>query len=225
MITAIALSFAIVFVAELGDKSQLMALSFSMRYSWRQVLAGITVAAAIVHALSTVIGQAVGSAFPMTAVAIVSGLAFIGFGLWTLRGTEDAAGAIAAKTGFATVAMTFLLAELGDKTMLATFTLATHGNGVGVWLGSTVGMVAADALAVAIGLTLGRRIPQRTMTVASAGIFVLIGAFAAMNAASGSILLAGAVALTASGVVVAVGRRAPRVHIPAVAPDRIPVAA
>jgi hypothetical protein len=109
--------------------------------------------------------------------------------------------------------------------MLATFTLATHGHGVGVWLGSTVGMVAADALAVAIGLTLGRRIPQRTMTVASAGIFVLMGAFAAMSAASGSILLAAVVALTASGLVVAVGRRTPRVAIPAVAPDRIPVAA
>lgn len=218
MFAAIVLSFGVVFLAELGDKSQLMALSFSMKYSWRQVLAGIAVAAAFVHAVSSIAGQTIGSALPTTAVAIVSGLAFIGFGLWTLRGHSDSATAVAARTGFIAVAMTFLVAELGDKTMLATFTLATNGNGVGVWLGSTAGMVAADALAVGIGLSLGRRIPQRTMTIASAGIFVLIGTFAALQAISGNVALAGLTAVAFSGIVIAAARRTSRVAIPSVAP-------
>jgi putative Ca2+/H+ antiporter (TMEM165/GDT1 family) len=78
-----------------------------------------------------------------------------------------------------TLALSFgvvFLAELGDKTMLATVTLATTEEPVGTWLGSTAGMVAADAIAVVVGAVLGTRLPDRAIKVFAAGAFVLFGA-------------------------------------------------
>lgn len=86
MFTALLVSFVVIFAAELGDKSQLMALAFATRYPPLTVLTGITAATAIVHAISVVVGQAVGSALPTRAISLVAAVAFFGFGLWTLRG-------------------------------------------------------------------------------------------------------------------------------------------
>ena len=65
----------------------------------------------------------------------------------------------------------FFLAELGDKTMLATITLATRGGAFGIWLGSTLGMVAADALAILVGRQLGARLPERAIRIGAAITF------------------------------------------------------
>jgi putative Ca2+/H+ antiporter (TMEM165/GDT1 family) len=72
-------------------------------------------------------------------------------------------------------AVAFFLAELGDKTMLATITLATTEGLVGTWLGSTLGMVAADALAIVVGAQLGRRLQERTVKIFAAASFVVFG--------------------------------------------------
>ena len=74
-----------------------------------------------------------------------------------------------------TVAIAFFLAELGDKTMLATVTLATDHGWFAVWLGSTIGMVAADALAIVVGQQLGARLPERTVKIGAAITFVVFG--------------------------------------------------
>ena len=96
---------------------------------------------------------------------VVAGLAFFGFAAWTLtrrharrgrRGRCRAHGPLAVVT----IGTAFFLAELGDKTMLATITLATTEEPIGTWLGSTAGMVAADAIAIAIGAFLGTRLPR-----------------------------------------------------------------
>jgi putative Ca2+/H+ antiporter (TMEM165/GDT1 family) len=73
------------------------------------------------------------------------------------------------------VGTAFFLAELGDKTMLATITLATTQEPIGTWLGSTAGMVAADAIAIAIGALLGTRLPERAIKLLAAGAFVVFG--------------------------------------------------
>jgi putative Ca2+/H+ antiporter (TMEM165/GDT1 family) len=172
-------SATLIAVAEMGDKSQLAALAFASRYSAKLTLAGITAATLLVHLFSVVVGELMGLALPTSWIRLAAGLAFIVFGLWTLRGDsyEDEDRPRMAGLGpFFTVALTFFLAELGDKTMLATVTLGSQLNAFfGVWLGSTLGMVAADAVAIVVGRVLGRRLPELAIRVGAALIFFGFG--------------------------------------------------
>lgn len=179
---AFLLSTAVIFVAELGDKSQLMAMTFASRYRVRDVLIGITAATAIVHLASVGIGYWVGDAFADSQgwISIVAGVAFFGFAAWTLRGdelTEDEAAKARNSAGVAILAVgvAFFLAELGDKTMLATITLATQHGWFGTWVGSTLGMVAADALAIIVGAMLGKKLPENVIKYGAAALFALFG--------------------------------------------------
>ena len=182
MLAALLLSFAVIFVAEMGDKSQLMAMMFALRYKWWVVLAAITAATTIVHVLSVAIGHYLGAALPTHLLGIIAGVMFVIFGLWTLRGDKltdaDASRAEkAAAPAFFVVTSAFLLAELGDKTMLATITLAADNDWVGVWIGSTVGMVVADGLAIIVGAVAGKHLPERLIQISAAGLFLLFGAY------------------------------------------------
>lgn len=179
---ALWISTAVIFVAELGDKSQLMAMAFATRYKARDVLVGLTIATAVVHLASVGIGAAIGEAFAsyQGTINILAGAAFLGFAAWTLRGdelTDEEADRARNSTGAAVLAVgvAFFLAELGDKTMLATITLATHEGWLGTWIGSTVGMVAADALAIVVGALLGRRLPERAVRWFATTAFVVFG--------------------------------------------------
>jgi putative Ca2+/H+ antiporter (TMEM165/GDT1 family) len=178
--SAFFLSFGVIFLAELGDKSQLMAMAFATRYRPLTVLAAVTVATLIVHAGSVLLGAAVALALPTQAIQVAAGVAFLVFAAWTIRGDElgEAEQGRAKRTGrwaMVTIGTAFFLAELGDKTMLATITLATTEEPIGTWLGSTAGMVAADAIAIAIGALMGARLPERAIKVFAAGAFVLFG--------------------------------------------------
>ncbi|WP_433533549.1 TMEM165/GDT1 family protein [Micromonospora sp. CA-263727] len=179
-LVALAVSFGVIFVAELGDKSQLMALAFATRYRTVPILIGITVATAVVHLVSVAIGHGLGATLPTGWISLLAGLAFIGFGLWTLRGDtlteeEKSKAAKGGKSAVLAVGVAFFLAELGDKTMLATITLATQYGWFGTWIGSTVGMVAADALAIIVGRLLGRKLPERTIKYGAAALFTISG--------------------------------------------------
>ncbi|GAB2650382.1 TMEM165/GDT1 family protein [Nocardia goodfellowii] len=181
MIATILLSIGIVFLAELGDKSQLMALTFALRYRWWVVLAGIATATALVHIISVAVGHFLGAALPTTAIALVAALMFLGVGLWTLREnlTEDDGDEPkpprSSKAPYFVVLSAFLLAELGDRTMFATAALATDNNWFAVWLGSTLGMVAADALAIVVGIVVGKHLPERAIGIAAGLLFLYFG--------------------------------------------------
>lgn len=179
---AFLLSTAVIFVAELGDKSQLMAMTFATRYKIRDVIIGITVATAIVHLASVGIGAWIGDSFADSQhiISIVAGVAFLAFAAWTWRGdelTEDEADKARLSQGAAILAVgvAFFLAELGDKTMLATITLATQEGWLGTWIGSTLGMVAADALAIVAGAVLGRHLPEQVIKIGATLAFVVFG--------------------------------------------------
>ena len=180
MWSAFLLSFGIIFVAELGDKSQLMAMAFAARYKALPVLLGISIATAVTHALSVGLGSVVGDQMPTASISIVAGVAFLGFAGWTLRGdtlSDDEAQAAQKNTRNAVVAasVAFFLAELGDKTMLATITLATDHDAFGTWVGSTLGMVSADALAILVGYHLGSRLPEKTIRYGASVLFLIFG--------------------------------------------------
>jgi Ca2+/H+ antiporter, TMEM165/GDT1 family len=178
---ALGVSFGAIFVAEMGDKSQLMALTFATRFRAVSILIGITIATAAVHAVSVGIGAILQVSLPTRAINIAAGVLFIGFGVWTLRGDtlteadEQRAVQASDRSAVATASTAFFLAELGDKTMLATITLATTYAPLGVWVGSTTGMVAADALAILVGRVLGTRLPERAVRIGAAVLFFLFG--------------------------------------------------
>jgi putative Ca2+/H+ antiporter (TMEM165/GDT1 family) len=179
-LVATAVSFAVIFVAELGDKSQLMALTFATRFKPWPVLIGITAATAVVHLVSVAVGYGLGATLPTGWIALIAGIAFLAFGAWTLRGdrlTDEEKSKAERSTGSAILAVggAFFLAELGDKTMLATITLATQYGWFGTWIGSTVGMVAADALAILVGRLLGRHLPEKVIKYGAAALFAIFG--------------------------------------------------
>ncbi len=178
--SAFLISFGVIFVAELGDKSQLMAMTLATRFRPLPILLGITIATAVVHAVSVGIGAAAGLALPTDWITLIAGLAFLSFAAWTVRGDEltsqdQASVSRSGRSAIVTATVVFFLAELGDKTMLATIALATREGLFGTWLGSTAGMVAADALAIAAGALLGKNLPERAIRFGAAAIFVIFG--------------------------------------------------
>ena len=188
--SAIPLVAGLVFVAEIGDKSQLVALSFATRYRRRVVLAGLLLAAAVMHGLAVTVGAAVAAVVPARAVAVAAGALFVAFGLLALRSDEDEdEDAVAAtgsgRSGVATVAGAFLAAEFGDKTMLASTTLAATHGALATWVGATIGMFGASALAVAVGGHLAARLRPRSIRLAAAGAFLAVGAVVLVDAIRG----------------------------------------
>ena len=180
-------SFGVIFVAELGDKSQLMALTFATRFRVWPVLLGITIATGVVHLVSVGIGFGLGAALPTGWINLVAALAFVAFGFWTLHGDtltdeERQKADRAVKSVVIAVGSAFFLAELGDKTMLATITLATDHGWFGTWVGSTLGMVAADALAIVVGRALGKRLPEKVIAYGAATLFFVFGIALAIEA-------------------------------------------
>ena len=172
-------TFGLVFLAELGDKSMLLAIAFAARYRPWPVIAGIAIAAVVMMGLSTLIGAALGAALPERAIAIGGGLLFLGFGIWTLRDDDDEDEDAELRSGSVLLGVTlaFLVAEFGDKTMIATTTLAGTQSPVPTWIGASLGMTAASGLAVVVATLLGARLPDRLVRIIAALAFFAFGAF------------------------------------------------
>ena len=189
--TAFISAFILVTIAEMADKTQLLTLSLACRYPARKVLAGVAVAIAILNLLAVVIGAVAGRFIPVTAVKIGAGLIFLAFGAWSLLGkdkTEEEDCEVRSNR-FVMLAVTgaFLIAEMGDKTQLATLSLGARFQGglvgpVAVWLGATVGMILANSLAVVVGYTAGRRVPEKLMKRISGVLFIGFGIWTLIDA-------------------------------------------
>ncbi|HWH24955.1 MAG TPA: TMEM165/GDT1 family protein [Candidatus Limnocylindria bacterium] len=180
-VDAFAVAFGVVIVAELGDKSQLLTLSFAARYPAWLVLAGVTIAALLMLGLAVLAGSMFALVLPIAVVQVAAGIAFLAFGIWTLRGDDDEQLAGAAQVrgvarALLTVAGAFLIAEFGDKTMLATLTLAATADPLGTWLGAGAGMVGANVAAIVVGALLGARLPRRPIRILAALAFLVVGA-------------------------------------------------
>jgi putative Ca2+/H+ antiporter (TMEM165/GDT1 family) len=154
MLYALAVSTILITLAELGDKTQLLALALAARFNWLKVLAGIFIGTLMVHFISTIAGQLIGGLIPAFWLGIVTGVLFVGFGIWTLRGDEEDDGSSTTASRFGpvvTTAIAFFLAELGDKTQIMTMTIAADPAAVLRTFGS-FGPAVSSALA-SVGLT------------------------------------------------------------------------
>jgi Ca2+/H+ antiporter, TMEM165/GDT1 family len=229
MLTATLLSLGVVFLAELGDRSQLITMTYALRYRWWVVLTGVTIAAFTVHGVSVTIGHFLGTALPARPIAFASAIAFLVFAVWAWR--EGGAGDQTVTTGkeprFAllTVISSFALAEASDKTSLATVTLASEHDWTGVWIGSTLGMVLADALAIGVGILLHKRLPEKLMHILASLLFLMFGLWmlfdSALGLPSAAIAVTVAVVLAAATVAAAqtLRRRRKEVSIAGKSPD------
>lgn len=174
-----ALAFGLIFLAELGDKTQLVVLMMATRFRALVVLAAVLTATLLINGFSVVVGGAAGRLLPAALVKVLAGLAFIAFGLWTLKGEREEDEAVPRprrfRSPFLIISLTFFLAEFGDKTMLSTAALAATQTPLPVWLGATVAMGVASAVAVVVGNILGKKLPERPLQLGAAVIFLLFG--------------------------------------------------
>ncbi|AGB26377.1 putative membrane protein [Mycobacterium sp. JS623] len=207
MLTAALVSLSVVFVAELGDKSQLMTMTYALRHRWWVVLSGVGIASFMVHGLSVTIGHFLGLSLPDRPIAFAAAIAFLLFAVWTWRegrkGGDSSEIKIAApRHVLLAVVSSFVLAELGDKTMLATVALASDHNWAGVWIGATAGMVFADGVAIAVGAVLHKRLPERFLHGLASVLFALFGIWILLDTAIGlrsiALPVTGAVAAAAA---------------------------
>jgi Ca2+/H+ antiporter, TMEM165/GDT1 family len=186
-------ALGLVFLAELGDKTQLVALGLGARHRLGPVLVGMALAYATANLVSVAIGGVLGATLPTRAIGIVGGLLFLGFAVWTLRGADDDHGFPGAEADevadgsvsggqtqgglrvVASAGVAVFVAELGDKTMLATATLASQGNPVFVWIGATIGIILSGAVGVLVGRFLGARLPEKATRIGAAVLFAAFG--------------------------------------------------
>lgn len=176
-------SLVLMFLAELGDKTQLIALAFATRYRMSAVLAGAIAGTLAVTAFSVGIGASIGQFLPEHWLKIGTGLLLIIFAVIIARGSsdeDDVADDTAGKARFGgavAVAVTFFLAEIGDKSMVATIGLAAQSRSwVLVWAGASGGMILANLIGITVGRMAGKRLPEKTIRWVAAALFLVAGA-------------------------------------------------
>ena len=177
---AFILSIGVVALAEIGDKTQLLALLLAARFRKPlPIIAGIVCATLINHGLAGFFGAWVTSVVSPQLMRWVLGLSFLGMAAWTMipDRIEDEEARVAQQLGvFGATLVSFFLAEMGDKTQIATVALAAH-YAAPLWViaGTTLGMLVADVPAVLVGERFAGRISMRLVHSVAAGIFALMG--------------------------------------------------
>jgi putative Ca2+/H+ antiporter (TMEM165/GDT1 family) len=180
MIQAFLASIAVVALAEIGDKTMLLAivLAAKLRKPW-QIIAGILAATMVNHALAALIGSQVAGLVDAPWFRITVAVGFITMGLWTLVPDKlDDEGFKQRGSAFLTTLVAFFLVEMGDKTQVATIALGAQYHSVlAVAAGTTIGMMIANVPAVFLGEELVKRVSLKATRIAAASLFVLLGAW------------------------------------------------
>jgi len=173
-------STGVVALAEIGDKTQLLAFILAARFKKPlPIILGILVATLVNHGLAGALGAWITTSVSPEILRWVLGLSFIGMAVWTMipDKIEEEETRVATRFGiFGATLITFFLAEMGDKTQMATVALAAHyGAPLMVVIGTTLGMLIADVPAVFVGDKLAQKIPMRLVHSIAAAIFALLG--------------------------------------------------
>ena len=174
------ISTGVVALAEMGDKTQLLAFILAARFKKPvPIILGILAATLVNHGLAGALGAWITSVVSAETMRWVLGLSFIGMAVWTLipDKIEEEETQVAQKLGvFGATLVTFFLAEMGDKTQIATVALAAHyGAQLMVVIGTTLGMLIADVPAVFVGNKFAAKIPMKLVHTIAAAIFAVMG--------------------------------------------------
>lgn len=186
---ALFVSTGVVALAEIGDKTQLLAFILAARFKKPlPIILGILVATVINHGMAGALGAWITATVNPGTMRWVLGISFIGMAIWTLipDKIEDEETHIAKRFGvFGATAITFFLAEMGDKTQIATIAMAAHyPTPILVVIGTTLGMLIADVPAVFVGDKLASKIPMRLVHSIAAAIFAFLGIATLLGAGS-----------------------------------------
>lgn len=172
-------AFLLIFVAEMGDKSQLLALAFATKYPLRTVLAGVSLGIALNHGVAILIAVFISQHVPLEALQIVSAFVFLAFGLkslWLDFEEEEEEEKFKEFGPVLTVAATFFLGEFGDKTQITAMTLAANSpKPFFIFLSTVSAMILVSLLGIFVGKVLGKKIPEVTMQLIAAGLFLFFG--------------------------------------------------
>jgi putative Ca2+/H+ antiporter (TMEM165/GDT1 family) len=182
-------STGVVALAEIGDKTQLLAFILAARFKRPvPIILGILAATVVNHGLAGALGAWITSVLSPQVLCWVLGLSFLSMAVWTLipDQIEEDETKIAGRFGvFGATLVTFFLAEMGDKTQIATVAMAAHyGTPLLVVIGTTLGMLIADVPAVFVGDRLAARIPMKIVHAIAAAIFAVLGAATLLGAGS-----------------------------------------
>lgn len=186
------LVFATIFIAEMGDKTQLLLIAMTSKYKVRDILIGTWAATAVLNLLAVGVGAALSSYLDMRIIKSIAAAAFFWFAYSTLKGDdgdeeeEEIKGA--GKAALVAIFTTFFIGELGDKTQLSGIALAaaytnhSFTNAVYVFLGCTLGLIAADLLGLIVGLVFKSKMPESLLNKISVAIFAVFGVLNAYEA-------------------------------------------
>ena len=194
--------FATIFIAEMGDKTQLLLVAMAGKYKISHILTGTWLATVVLNLLAVAVGAALGSYLDMRLIKLAAGLAFFWFAYSTLEESGEEEGEKEFRHGFGPVVaifLSFFLGELGDKTQLSGITLAAAyaggsiRNACYVFLGCTLGLILADLIGLLAGLFLKSKMPTGLLNNLSFVIFTFFGV-ASIREAFGMIFSNGALA-------------------------------
>ena len=186
MITTIFLSTGVVALAEMGDKTQLLAFLLAARFKKPiPIILGILAATIVNHGFAGALGAWITTVLSPTALGWILGISFIAMALWTLKPDEieEDEARIAGRFGvFGATTITFFLAEMGDKTQIATVALAANYSSIlFVVIGTTLGMMIADVPAVFIGTKFAQKVSMKLVHGIAAGVFAVLGVITLLN--------------------------------------------
>jgi putative Ca2+/H+ antiporter (TMEM165/GDT1 family) len=184
-------AFALLFVAEMGDKTQLTAMTLATRYRALPVAIGVCSAFLVLNLLAVLVGQVLFRYVPQQAVLLAAGMLFLVFAWKSWQASdedEEASGPADARSAVITSFLMIFMAELGDKTQLALIALAASSGAVwSVFAGATLALWAVSLIGIFVGATLLKNVPKALMHRAAALLFAGFGLLALWRAAAGSV--------------------------------------
>lgn len=186
-------TFLFVFVAEMADKTQLMIMALTNRYRMKTVVCGMVMGVLVISAISVLMGDLIGDLIPMRTIKMIAAIMFLWFGLVNLRPSKDEGESVhlTAHLPVLSIAITFLIAELGDKTQLATVALAAdHMEAhLSIFLGAALGLIMANIVGIFAGKLIFSRFSEDSVKVASTFFFFLFGSITLFEAMPVSTLI------------------------------------